>query len=687
MQDEYITLEDAAQLEGIAYKGMTSRLQRNPVAYETIKVPSAGGKDRVMINVTSLSKSARAAHRAATKIAMSETTPETDTATPWYIDVDLNWYIENNKQQYYEAVELSRHIQDFTRYNADYRTEHATETADKLGISQRTLYRYTETYTEACVWAAKLEHEHGRQFDYFKPLSLCRKPKGSQTFPSLSPAMRALIENIWFERTFASNKGTIEMLYDKFCEICAERGWDNYPSIKTVARYVKHLMDDMKAGNAHYLQVNGIRSFKNAKMIKCKRDASELAVMEFVQGDEHTFDFWVQYTAPNGKISAVRPTLVAWIDTRSRVIMGDVACLNGNTQILKQSVVKMIYGMPGGVPKHLHIDNGKDYTSKENMGQSRKERVMRFMEDDDDFKGFYRSVGIEDVSRSLPYQPWGKGNVERFFSTVCQQFSKWFASYTGTLTTSKTSDKRCKDIGKMLEHGELLSMEEFFAVWETWKDKYHNKPHSGLKDAGEKYIKPIELFNNAENRYIKAVPSREYAAILLLKSDSALVRNQGITKWGKLYTHYELSNYVDQRVSVRWDVDDVTKLYVYDKKERKICEAQSAELMMFAPKVSQPALEEHLRNQKRQIKEAQQNAVYYNTPYEVRCEEQTPAVVGGLSLTLSNKANTTYSPPKVKNGTSYANKTSTETRNKANTDSSFFNNKADEVLKKLASVV
>ena len=47
---------------------------------------------------------------------------------------------------------------------------------------------------------------------------------------------------------------------------------------------------------------------------KGKRDATSLEVMEYVIGDEHTFDLWVQWTAPNGKIKAVRPKLVAWID-------------------------------------------------------------------------------------------------------------------------------------------------------------------------------------------------------------------------------------------------------------------------------------------------------------------------------------------------------------------------------------
>ena len=43
-----------------------------------------------------------------------------------------------------------------------------------------------------------------------------------------------------------------------------------------------------------------------------------LQVMEIVQGDEHTFDCWVAYKNPNGKISAIKPKLVAWIDTQEQ---------------------------------------------------------------------------------------------------------------------------------------------------------------------------------------------------------------------------------------------------------------------------------------------------------------------------------------------------------------------------------
>ena len=91
-------------------------------------------------------------------------------------------------------------------------------------------------------------------------------------------------------------------------------------------------------------------------------------------GDEHTFDCWVSYTNENGKTSPIRPKLVAWIDVRSRSIMGDVLCKDANSQILKESLLRMIYQEHGGVPKELYIDNGKDYTSQTMTGRPRNVR-------------------------------------------------------------------------------------------------------------------------------------------------------------------------------------------------------------------------------------------------------------------------------------------------------------------------
>ena len=138
-------------------------------------------------------------------------------------------------------------------------------------------------------------------------------------------------------------------------------------------------------------------------------------------------------------------------------------CKDANSDILKQSLLKLLYHDAGSVPQKIYIDNGKDYVAKNMTGYNRNDRQRT--EFDDVAGGFYKSIGIEEFHRALPYYAWTKGNIERIFGTVCQQFSKWFTSYTGTLTGSTTFAKVDKDIQGMLERGELLTMEEFYERW------------------------------------------------------------------------------------------------------------------------------------------------------------------------------------------------------------------------------
>lgn len=686
MPDVFITMKEAAEFEGLTYKGMTSRVSRNPKQYKTKTQPQeGGGKEQVLIAVSSLSPKGRKAWRAAQKVDGRDVVIEKRTeSAPWYVGVDLNHYTEQNKKAFYEAVELAARVQDFIDYDGPDRTAYAERYALGLGVSLPTLYRYVENVLKASAWALKMEKEDGQSRDYFRALALCRKPREKASFPSLTDEQKALIENIWFDRRFAANLGTIEMLYEKFEEVAEGRGWESYPSIKTVARYIKHLMDKPGAESARYLAANGVREWKNKKMLKGRRDATSLKVMEYVVGDEHTFDFWVQWVAPNGKVKAVRPKLVAWMDMRSRAIVGDVACVNANGDTLKESLVKMLYSHPGGVPHILHVDNGKDYTKKELTGQSRKKRNIDFAFDAETV-GFYQSIGIEEVGRSLPYQPWDKP-IERFFSTVCSKFSKWFESYTGTLTGSKTYAKRQKDVDGMLERGELLTMEEFFEAWTEWKEtKYHTREHRGLKDAGERWTTPIEVFENAP-RYEKAAPPREYVAMLLMKADTARVYNYGITKFGVTYADSELGKYIGQHVGIKWDIDDVTKLYVYDKEGRKICEAVAPELLAFGPHCSQATLEAHMKAQKQQLKNVREALEDFTTPYELRVEQGRPSdAVGKLDLTI--KAERSPKVIALPNDKEYrAEAAASRKAGKKTSGDEFLGKKADDALARLRAM-
>ena len=106
-------------------------------------------------------------------------------------------------------------------------------------------------------------------------------------------------------------------------------------------------------------------------------------------------------------------------------------------------------------------------------------------------------------------------------------------------------------------------------------------------------------------------------------------------RFGTLYTDYELCHYVGKHVGIKWDIDDVTKLYVFDEEGRKICEAVSAELLAFGPHCSQAALERHLRDQKRQEKEMREILEDMRRPYELRVQEggRPSSAVGTVSYT------------------------------------------------------
>ena len=646
MAETYVTLTEAAELESIKRSSMRCRLMRDKDAFVTKTVKSGtGGKDVVLVAVSSLSKSARAAWRERERLkelaaeAPPEVAENVKRDIPWYVSVDLDWYIENYKERYYQAVELGNVIRRFLQYDEGDRTRYAEEYAQKyLGKGYRTLYRYTKAYLEASAWADKLQKEDGSGYEHFKVLCLCRKPKESGTFPSIKPEVKQVIKNIWFNKDFAANLGTREMLYEKLTAIAKINGWQNLPSYQTVTRYISYMMEDENLKNAWYLAARGDREYKNKVMVKAERNTIDLKVMELVMGDEHTFDCWVSWTAPNGKVIAIKPRLCAWIDIRSRMILGDVICRDANTDILKQSLLKLLYHDAGSAPRYIYVDNGADYVSKEMTGVGRYDRQR--LEFDDAAIGFYRSIGIEDYHRALPYYAWVKGNIERSFKTVCDKFTKWFTSYTGTLTGSKTFAKVEKDVQGLLEQGKLLTMEEFYAEWTKWlHEVYQNRVHSGLKKQGETYKTPLSCWENEEH-YMKAVPPKTFATILMMKSETCFVRNVGIKLSGLTYRSDDLCDYINSYVDVKYDPHDMGTIYIF-REGKKVCEAYAQELLNFISPhgVEQKALKVHLARQKNQLKKDRERLEQANVPFTELNEQYVGfnKATGGIDLMIGKE--------------------------------------------------
>lgn len=653
MKNVYINLELAAELQEMSYNTMIQNIKRHPEDYDcrTEKNPK-GGKDIKLVSLQSLSKKAQEAYEARQQVA-------TQQERPWYVDTDYTWYKENHSEDLLKGIEKANFVREFLAYDDKHRTDYAEIfAAERFSCDRRTLYRYRQAFLEGRAWKCRLEKDKpGADYSHLEVLALCRKPhKGKGTFWSINEKTEQAIKNIWLDKIFASNLGTKQMLYEKLLEMQEAGELEQVPSLNTVKRYISYLMEDEAFYNAWYLAGRGTMEYKNARQLKTLRNTGSLKVMELIQGDEHTFDCWVLYRADNGVWQPIRPKLVAWIDTRSRMILGDVMCKDANSDILKQSLLKMIYSEPGGVPEYLYIDNGKDYTSKEMTGRPRTDRnegLEKFeseLEFDAMGKGFYQSIGIRDYHRALPYEPWTKGNIERFFGGVCNRFTRWMSSYTGTLTGSKTFAKVKKDIKGMQARGELITIEEFYSLWHTWvTEKYAHRRNGGLKKAGETYLTPYEVFHN-EERYEKGLPPRSYAVMMLMRSEQVRVYNTGIHKFGQEYRCEELANYIGRTVDIKYDPYDTSLLYVMNSKTKKrVCEVQAVPRLGIGRHVDKKALAEHKAMQNRQLQHDRQKLAEARIPYylinedgSVKQPEGQGKVVGGipdlmLGGTKSNK--------------------------------------------------
>ena len=267
------------------------------------------------------------------------------------------------------------------------------------------------------------------------------------------------------------------------------------------------------------------------------------------------------------------------------------------------------------------------------LGYNRSDRLRML---DAEAIGFYKALGAEDVFRSLPYQPWDKP-VERVFRTVCEQFSKQFTSYVGTLTGSRTDGKVKKDIKGLLSSGKLFTMQEIYDLFDNWVNTvYRVKLHRGLKDCGETYTTPGELFAKGE-RHQKAAPPDSYIAMLMMKAKEAAVKPVGIRFQNRLYNSVSLQPYYNSHVLIRYLPANDSAIYAFTMEGELIGEIPLAERLAAGFYADEAQLEEHKKAQARHLRKNRELLEHYRTPFEERQPEATPRLVGGADLTLERK--------------------------------------------------
>ncbi|HUX29790.1 MAG TPA: transposase [Thiobacillus sp.] len=298
----------------------------------------------------------------------------------------------------------------------------------------------------------------------------------------------------------------------------------------------------------------GRKAFDDKAAPAIIRSMDSLAAMEIIESDHHQVDVAVV----DDKGHVFFPWLTIWFDVRARRPLGWILSSTPNSDGIRIALYKTI--MEYGVPRAVHIDNGKDYRAKIFRGEQ-----GRFKAEKTEFKndlqpslieGIYGLLGIK-VHWAIPYNAKTK-TVERFFRSLRTEFSVWFRGYRGKNTIEKP-----EALAKQWRTGDVFPFDEFKLAIQKWIDVEYceNRQHRGLQ-----LQTPNQVF--AETRIEKRTVSEEELIWLCSQYPRRLkVGRNGIYLFNDYYWSEKLAcEYLGKYVMVRYAEDNLARIYVMDEK-------------------------------------------------------------------------------------------------------------------------
>ncbi len=260
----------------------------------------------------------------------------------------------------------------------------------------------------------------------------------------------------------------------------AEEGW-SWPASEAATRAWLEKYDDLALT---LLMREGHKAWTQKFMPYREMDWDAVGAGQWYVTDHTNCDFFVEH---DGK--QIRPWLTAILDCRSRCIVGWHL---GPAPHQDAILAAMRMAFAECIPDFLRIDNGKDFTSKTLTGLTKMQRrelqrqhgenwnkvewAAENMQSCDDpcWRGVVPELGIQLIY-AIPYAPWSKGLVERWFGTYHEQCDKTFISYCGHNPIA-----RPESLQEIREREDLPTMEQAETRIAAYIQRYHAQRHSSL---------------------------------------------------------------------------------------------------------------------------------------------------------------------------------------------------------------
>lgn len=380
----------------------------------------------------------------------------------------------------------------------------------------------------------------------------------SDRLPALAPRFQGggkeaeidpFIWNLFKSDYLRQSAPTLAICYAKCIEVAKERGVA-MPSEASFRRRVKREIDPQVL----LLARKGTEALRRSLPAQ-RRSVAELHALEVVNMDGHKFD--VRVTPPDGG-DPIRPIMIGIQDVYSRKLLA-WRIGTSETAWLTRLVFADLFSR-FGIPRRVHLDNGRAFASKWITGGKKVGR-FRFKINDTDPTGLLTALNVE-TTFTLPYRGQSKP-IERAWKDLCDSISRSAAfegAYTGNNTVNKPENYGSREV----------PWAEFVAEVERGIAFHNARPGRRTETAKGRSFDDAFNESYASTAQIgKAAP--EHMRMALLMGENVKVnRDTGeIALFGNRYYTPGWSHLNGQLVTVRFDPDDLhAPLHLYDLKGR-----------------------------------------------------------------------------------------------------------------------
>lgn len=413
-----------------------------------------------------------------------------------------------------------------------------------------------------------------------------------------------------------------------------EQSW-NIPSLKTLARMAKEDIPEAVRRLKRY----GEKNYYDNSQAYTQRDYESISAGEVYVGDHHVFDLFINVgTIPKPKW--VRPWLTAWMDMRSRKLVGWTVNLSPCTDEIIAAFAEAALNPAIGLPRDVYIDNGRDYCSHRFGGTGNRgkkiteEQKAQLMADGKMTETLMDRLQIK-THFAIVENARAK-NIEREFRNVVEWFSKPFPTYCGR-NAKERPDGLEQKLKQPKKYG--MNLEQFRAVFKDWALNVYNKKISqGKGRAGEC---PDETFTRTRLPLRTADPA--VMRLFFMKSTNLFkIGRNGITFRGEEYYSADMILKKGQSVYIRYREEDLTKIWFYNAKDEYLGEAKRVEAIAAINADKEVIAAEQAR------KAAEKKAVKAHETYQAAKNGKalTPEAITELAKLYGHQA-PDVQPPKV----------------------------------------